>query len=103
MLIEGIIDLLAEIDGDLVVIDYKTDFVTAASIADHAQRYAEQLGAYAVAIEAATGRSVARALLAFCSPTGATEFEIEDLPLAVGRVRDFLSRGAPTTARPKNR
>jgi ATP-dependent exoDNAse (exonuclease V) beta subunit len=59
VLLEGFIDLLYERpDGTLGIIDYKTDRVSPAHLAQRAAQYRLQGGAYALAIEAATGRHV---------------------------------------------
>ena len=71
--IEGFVDLLAEIDGELVLIDYKTDRVDPAALVGAVTHYAPQLGAYALAIEAATGRRVDRAVLVFAGAGQAVE------------------------------
>jgi ATP-dependent helicase/nuclease subunit A len=59
LIIEGYVDLLFETGEGLVVVDFKTDRDGDVSAAD--RRYALQLGAYALALEAATHRRVAAA------------------------------------------
>jgi ATP-dependent helicase/nuclease subunit A len=56
ILVEGYVDLLVETEDGLVVVDYKTDKDGDVGAAE--RRYALQLGAYAVALEAATGSTV---------------------------------------------
>ncbi len=56
MAAEGIIDLVCEIDGKLLVVDYKTDNVTAKQAAKHAQQYRLQGDVYLKAVNEATGR-----------------------------------------------
>jgi ATP-dependent exoDNAse (exonuclease V) beta subunit len=76
--LEGYVDVVYRDDDGLVVVDYKTDAVT--NIADAATmlaRYQLQVGAYAVAIELATGEPVVRAVLVFLQPGGAREVVIE--------------------------
>ncbi len=65
--LEGFVDLIFEDEnGDLVVVDYKTDRVgETGSLESVAEPYAVQLGAYAHAIEASTGRRVSEAWLVF--------------------------------------
>ena len=53
MLIQGIIDVYFEEDGELVVADYKTDAVTQAE--ELVNRYRVQLDYYARALEQLTG------------------------------------------------
>ncbi len=96
-IIHGVIDLLAELDGELVLVDYKTDRVAPAALDARVATYAPQLAAYALAIESHTGRRVARAVLVFVGPEGAVEREVPDLPGVGARVRDLLenpTRGA---------
>ena len=83
-LIEGYIDLLYEdANGELVVVDYKTD----ADLETAPDRYRLQAATYALALETTLGRPVARAVFVFCRPDGAIEREVADLPAAIGEVR----------------
>ena len=91
--IEGFVDLLAEIDGELVLIDYKTDRVDPAALGGAATRYAPQLGAYALAIETATGRAVDRAVLVFAGVDRAVE-RVVALDEARMHVDRFLAASA---------
>jgi len=56
VLIQGIIDVYFEEDGELVVLDYKTDNVTCAK--ELVERYHSQLDYYAEALEQLTGKHV---------------------------------------------
>lgn len=56
ILVQGIIDVYYEEDGELVVLDYKTDKVRAAS--DLKEKYHAQLDYYAQALEQLTGKRV---------------------------------------------
>ena len=87
--VEGYIDLLFEdAQGDLVVVDYKTDHaVTPDEAATVAERYRVQAGAYALAVGVVVRRPVTRAVLVFCGPDDAVEHLIEDLPAAVEQAR----------------
>ena len=59
VVVEGIIDLLYEdSDGDLVVIDYKSDDVSESGVAALLGRYQWQGAAYAAALESATDKTV---------------------------------------------
>ena len=94
-LLEGFVDLLAEINGELVLIDYKTDRVDRGSLDAHVERYAPQLAAYATAIEVATGRVVDRAVLVFSGVVGARdaiERTVPDLAAACRSVKAFLTQ-----------
>ena len=69
VLLEGFIDLLYEDgDGGLVVVDYKTDQVAGAQIDARLAEYRVQGGAYALLLEAATGRTVRRVEFVFVRP-----------------------------------
>ena len=59
-LIQGIIDMYFEEDGELVLIDYKTDRVnkSAAGEQELVKRYAIQLNYYAKALAQLTGKCV---------------------------------------------
>ena len=94
-LLEGFVDLLAEINGELVLIDYKTDRVDRGSLDAHVERYTPQLAAYAAAIEVATGRVVDRAVLVFSGVAGARdaiERTVPDLAAACRSVKAFLTQ-----------
>lgn len=56
ILLHGIIDCYFEEEDGLVVLDYKTDFVT--SEEEIKNRYALQMKMYAIALEKATGKRV---------------------------------------------
>lgn len=90
-LFEGFVDLLFESDDGLVVVDYKTDAVPdAAAIADALARYSPQGAAYAVAVEAATGRPVTEVHFLFLRGTQAVDTLVPDLDGAKARVREAL-------------
>ncbi len=93
-LLEGYVDLVFE-DGDqLVVVDYKTDFVADDEhLAAKLVRYRLQLGSYALAVEAATGRSVGRAVVVFCDTDGAREAEIDDLAAVMLAAEQVVEQG----------
>ena len=65
--LEGFVDLMFEVEnGDLVVVDYKTDQVgESGTLGSAAEPYRVQLGAYAHAIEVSMGRRVSEAWLVF--------------------------------------
>ncbi|HZP29704.1 MAG TPA: UvrD-helicase domain-containing protein [Acidimicrobiia bacterium] len=99
VLLEGFVDLLVEQpDGDLVVVDWKTDGVRApdggggeeldAALA----RYSVQGAAYALALESVLGRRVARCVFVFArAPGGAVEREVVDLGARIDAVRAELA------------
>lgn len=67
-LCEGSIDLLFWEHGLPIVVDYKTDNVTAAAALQRAASYASQLSIYADAVERATGQAVSERLICFLRP-----------------------------------
>ncbi len=87
--LEGYVDLVFRTMEGLVVVDHKT----AASADDLDQRvahYRGQGGAYALALQEATGEPVARVVFLFLTPDGAVERELADLDAAVDEVRAAL-------------
>lgn len=97
-LFEGFVDLLFEGDDGLVVVDYKTDSIPdEAAVATTLERYAPQGAAYAVAVEAATGRPVTEVHFLFLRGTEAVDAVVPDLDAAKARVRAALQTyGAAT-------
>ena len=76
--LEGFIDLLFEEDGELVVVDYKTDNINANAaeyIANN--RYREQAGSYALITERATQKPVKDVVFLFLRPK--SEHSMQDL------------------------
>ena len=72
-LVEGFADLVFEGPEGLVLVDYKTD----GSISDETrQHYAEQLAAYGMLIERATGTKVASRHILHLASIGASEFAV---------------------------
>lgn len=64
ILIQGIIDVYFEEDGELVLLDYKTDHVPAETGEEELKRrYAEQLRLYGLALERATGKKLKEVLI----------------------------------------
>ena len=73
LLLQGVVDCcLFEPDG-LVIVDYKTDRISAAEAPERAGRYASQLESYAWAMSQITGRSVKAKLVYFLRPGEAVE------------------------------
>jgi ATP-dependent helicase/nuclease subunit A len=67
--LEGFIDLLFEEDGQLVVVDYKTDALeNEDEIAQAMQRYRLQGGAYTLALQKASGQQVKEVVFLFLQP-----------------------------------
>ena len=79
--LHGFIDLLFEEDGDLVVVDYKTDSVSEADVPAAVTRYRLQGGAYAYAVEQVTGKRVKEVVFLYLQPQ--REERLADLPQAM--------------------
>jgi ATP-dependent helicase/nuclease subunit A len=89
--LEGFIDLLYETPDGLVVVDYKTDVVPdAARLDEMLQHYRLQGAAYALALQEALGRPVARCVFVFTQASGAQEKELPELAGAIAEVREVL-------------
>jgi ATP-dependent helicase/nuclease subunit A len=84
--LEGYIDLLYRTDDGLVVVDYKTAS-SAVDLDARVDGYRAQGGAYAVAVEAATGEAVARVVFVFLTPEGVIERALPRLDDAMQAVR----------------
>jgi ATP-dependent exoDNAse (exonuclease V) beta subunit len=91
LVIRGQVDLWFEEEGELAIVDYKTDSVTAAEAHRRAPDYALQLRLYAMAVERFAGRAPDRACLHFLRPN--TVVEVDLTPSLLERpeqiVRDF--------------
>ncbi len=68
LVLSGKIDLWFEEGGELIVVDYKTDAVSAANTHHRAEEYELQVRLYAMAVERLTGRAPTRACLHFLAP-----------------------------------
>jgi ATP-dependent exoDNAse (exonuclease V) beta subunit len=91
LVIRGQVDLWFEEGGELAIVDYKTDSVSAVEAHRRAQDYALQLRLYALAVERFAGRAPDRAWLHFLRPN--TVVEVDLTPSLLERpeqiVRDF--------------
>lgn len=76
LVIRGQVDLWFEENGELAIVDYKTDTVTAAEAHQRAQDYALQLRLYAIAVEKIAGRAPTRAWLHFLRPNTVVEVSL---------------------------
>ena len=76
LVIRGQVDLWFEEGGELVIVDYKTDAVTAVEAHQRAQDYELQLKLYALAVERVAGRAPDRAWLHFLRPNVAIEVDL---------------------------
>lgn len=85
--LEGIVDLVVDGPEGLEVVDYKTDQVLdAGELATLPDSYRFQVAAYALALETALGRPVARGTILYLHPGGAIEVEVAELTSAVATV-----------------
>ncbi|MCC8079117.1 MAG: helicase-exonuclease AddAB subunit AddA [Oscillospiraceae bacterium] len=73
ILLQGIVDCWIVEKGQITVIDYKTDRIPASAVPERAREYAEQLAAYARALERITSLPVVSRLLCFLTPGVWTE------------------------------
>jgi len=76
LVIRGQVDLWFLENGELTIVDYKTDAVTAAQARHRAQDYALQLRLYGMAVERFAGRPVDRAWLHFLRPNVPVEVDL---------------------------
>lgn len=65
VLLQGVIDCMIEENGEITIIDYKTDRVRGEETLERAKGYAKQLEAYAYAAHRMTGRPVRECVLYF--------------------------------------
>jgi ATP-dependent exoDNAse (exonuclease V) beta subunit len=100
--VEGFIDLLVEGDDGFTVVDYKTDTVQGEEeIGRAAERYRLQGATYALALERALGRPVARCVFLFLrAPSVAEEREVPDLRSAMDEVVGLVGRVSPARTGP---
>ncbi len=76
LVIRGQVDLWFEEGGELAIVDYKTDAVTAVEAHQRARDYELQLRLYAQAVERIAGRAPDRAWLHFLRPNVAIEVDL---------------------------
>ena len=76
--LQGFIDLLFEEDGELVVVDYKTDDAREEA-EDAIGRYRIQGAAYALALQRATGKKIKEVIFLFPRPEPAIEAPLTNL------------------------
>lgn len=65
ILLQGVVDCAAESGEELIILDFKTDYVTDSSIAAKAEYYRGQLEAYKLAMSRITGKENVRTSLYF--------------------------------------
>ena len=65
ILIQGVVDCFFEEEGELTVVDFKTDYVTTETLGEKAEFYTPQIAAYSEALERITGKRVKERVLYF--------------------------------------
>ena len=65
VLLQGVIDCMIEENGEITIIDYKTDRVRGSELMERAKGYEKQLEAYAYAAQRMTGKPVRECVLYF--------------------------------------
>jgi ATP-dependent helicase/nuclease subunit A len=93
-LFEGFVDLLFEEADGLTVVDYKTDSLeTGEELTQGKERYALQVGAYAMAVQRATGKPVRRVVLVFLRADVEVSFDdVEEMMVAAAdKARESLA------------
>jgi ATP-dependent exoDNAse (exonuclease V) beta subunit len=70
-LVEGVVDLVFEEDGELVVVDYKTDSIAADQAIAQAAHHAPQLQLYGRGLVQATGMRLRERLVLFTTTSQA--------------------------------
>jgi len=73
ILLQGVIDCFFEENGELVIVDFKSDRISKSAIDERVKRYTPQLDAYAEALERITGKRVKERIIYFFE-TGAARF-----------------------------
>ena len=94
-ILEGFIDLLFEEDGELVIVDYKTDAIGQDSTEYITNsRYREQAGSYALITEQVTGRRVKDVVFLFLRPRAEEPMKnLEELKVAAAEAAEqYLQR-----------
>jgi ATP-dependent helicase/nuclease subunit A len=76
LVVHGQVDLWFEDGGEIVIVDYKTDAVSAAEAAARASDYALQLRIYAMAVERVAGKPPRHAYLHFLRPDAVVEVDL---------------------------
>ena len=67
VLLQGVVDCFFEEDGELVVVDFKTDRIGRTQIDERAEHYRPQLEAYSMALMRVMGKKVREKVLYFFS------------------------------------
>ena len=68
-IVTGLVDMIIPTDDRLIIIDFKTDSVSADSAEQRAKGYAGQIGYYTAAASAILGKKIAASYLYFLKPS----------------------------------
>ncbi len=74
MMVRGTIDLWFEENGEIYVVDYKTDDIATKDLTTRADNYAPQLALYSLAIEQAFERRPLAPGFTSCAPIASSKF-----------------------------
>ena len=85
VIVRGSIDLWFEENGELYLVDYKTDDVKAAAAPLRAVEYAPQLALYAIALQRALGLRPRNAWLHFLRPNTLVAIPLDDAAVSAAR------------------
>jgi ATP-dependent helicase/nuclease subunit A len=91
---EGFVDLLAEGEDGLVVVDYKTDRFAGTPDAALVSRHRLQIAAYAEALAAVTRQPVDRCVLVFAGAEPVAEVHLAGADLAEARAEALAVAGS---------
>jgi len=80
VLVRGIVDGILPTDNGLMLVDFKTDAVTAAEVQDRGERYRPQMTLYGRAVERLWRRPVRAIGLVFLTPRQIVEFPSQPMP-----------------------
>jgi ATP-dependent exoDNAse (exonuclease V) beta subunit len=76
--VRGTADLVFEEEDGLVIVDFKTDAISAGEAPERMKKYAHQGVAYAMGIEAASGLKVREVVFAFLRPGSEISIPLDD-------------------------
>lgn len=76
LLLQGAIDCWFEENGQVILVDYKTDRIADGTLEEHVERYRPQMRAYAVALREMIGKPVAQAVLCFLDAGQSVEVDL---------------------------
>ena len=100
--LQGFIDLLFEEDGELVVVDYKTDPVSDRNESEDTEtsigRYRMQGAAYAMALQKATGKRVKEVIFLFPRPEPVIETPLTNLASLITEAEELALERLGNTA-----